>query len=50
MIGLPIGKLLREGCAGNLEIKLGKGFNLSVPITHALKAKAEPIPELDPIE
>jgi hypothetical protein len=50
MIGLPIGKLLREGCAGNLDIKLGKGFNLSVPITHALKENAEPPPELDPIE
>jgi hypothetical protein len=33
-----------------LNIKLGKKFELSVPITHSLNAKIETIPELDPVE
>jgi hypothetical protein len=33
-----------------LDVRLGKGFKLSVPITHSLKAKIEPLPESDPIE
>jgi hypothetical protein len=33
-----------------LNIKLGKNFELSVPITHSLNAKIEPIPEQDPME
>jgi hypothetical protein len=33
-----------------LDVRLGKGFNLSVPITHSLKAKIEPLPESDLIE
>jgi hypothetical protein len=33
-----------------LNIKLGKNFELFVPITHSLNAKMEPLSELDPIE
>jgi hypothetical protein len=33
-----------------LNIRLGKNFELSVPITHFLNAKIEPIPELDLVE
>jgi hypothetical protein len=33
-----------------LNIKLGKIFELSVPITHSLNAKIELVPELDPVE
>jgi hypothetical protein len=35
---------------GKLNIRLGKNFELSVPITHSLNAKIEPILELDPVE
>jgi hypothetical protein len=31
-------------------IRLGKNFELSMPITHSLNAKIEPIPEQDPME
>jgi len=50
MIGVPIIKLLQEGHNGKLDIKFGKVFSFSIPITHAVKVKAEPFPELDPIE
>ena len=50
MIGVPIIKLLQEGCNGKLNIKFGKGFSFSIHITHAVKVKAEPLPKLDPIE
>jgi hypothetical protein len=33
-----------------LNIRLGKNFELSVPITHSLNAKIVPIPELDLVE
>ena len=29
---------------------MGKGFSFSMPITHAVKVKVEPLPKLDPIE
>jgi hypothetical protein len=35
---------------GKLNIKLGKNFELSMPIIHSLNTKIEPIPELDPVE
>ena len=50
MIGVPIIKLLQEGRNGKLNIKFEKAFSFSIPITHAVKVKAEPLPELDPIE
>ena len=50
MIGVPIIKLIHEGRNGKLDIKFGKGFSFSMPITHTVKVKAEPLPELDPIE
>ena len=33
-----------------MNIKLRKNFKLSIPITHSLNAKSEPIPEEDPME
>jgi hypothetical protein len=48
MIGVPIINLLQEGRNGKLDIKFGKGFSFSMPITHAVKVKAEPLTELDP--
>jgi len=36
MIGVPIIKLLQEGGNGKLNIKFGKGFSFSIPITHAV--------------
>ena len=39
MIGVPIMKLLQEGRSGKLDIKFGKGFSFSMPITHAVKVK-----------
>jgi hypothetical protein len=33
-----------------LNIKLGKNFELSMPITYSLNTKIEPLPESDPIE
>jgi hypothetical protein len=41
-----IERLIHEGKKGKLNIRLGKkNFELSVPITHSLNAKIEPIPE-----
>ena len=50
MIGVPIIKLLQEDRNGKLDIKFGKGFSFSMPITHIVKVKAEPLPKLDPME
>jgi hypothetical protein len=50
LIGQPIERLIQEGQTEKLNIKLGKNFELSVPITHSLNTKMEPLPELDPIE
>jgi hypothetical protein len=47
LIGQPIERLIQEGQTGKLNIKLGKNFELSVPITHSLNTKMEPLPELD---
>ena len=33
-----------------MNIRLGKNFKLSIPNTHSLNAKSEPIPEKDPME
>jgi hypothetical protein len=35
---------------GKLNIRLGKTFELSMPITHSLNAKIQPIPEQDPMD
>jgi hypothetical protein len=50
LIGQPIQRLIQEGQTGKLNIKLGKNFKLSMPITHSLNTKIEPLLELDPIE
>ena len=50
MIGVPIIKLPQERHSGQLDIKFGKGFSFSMPISHAVKVKAEPLPEVDAIE
>ena len=50
MIGVPVIKLLQEGRNGKLDIKFGKGFRFSMPITRTVKVKAEPLPKLNPIE
>jgi len=50
MIGVPIIKLLQEGRNGKLNVKFGKRFSFSMPITNTVKVKAEPLSELDPIE
>jgi hypothetical protein len=44
LIGQPIEKLIQEGQTGKLNIKLRKNFELSVPITHSLNTKMEPLP------
>ena len=35
---------------GKLNIRLGKNFKLSIPITHSLNAETEPIPKEDSME
>jgi hypothetical protein len=50
LIGQPIERLIQEGQTGKLNIKLGKNFKLSVPITHSLNNKIEPFPESEPLE
>jgi hypothetical protein len=50
LIGQPIERLVHEGRTGKLNIRLGKNFELSIPITHYLNAKIEPIPEQDLME
>ena len=50
LIGQPIERLIQEGQMGKLNIRLGKNFKLSIPITHFLNAESEPILEQDPME
>jgi hypothetical protein len=50
LIGQPIERLIQEGQTGKLNIKLGKNFEISMPITHSLNTKIEPLPESDPID
>jgi hypothetical protein len=50
LIGQPIERLIQEGQMRKLNIKLRKNFELSMPITHSLNTKIEPLPESDPIE
>jgi hypothetical protein len=50
LIGQPIERLIQEEQTGKLNIRLGKNFKLSIPITHSLNAKTEPIPEEDPMK
>jgi hypothetical protein len=50
LIGQPIERLIHEEKKGKLNIRLGKNFELSVPITHSLNAKIEPNPKLDLVE
>jgi hypothetical protein len=50
LIGQPIERFIHEGQMGKLNIKLGRNFELSMPITHSLNAKIEPIHEQDPME
>ena len=47
LIGQSIERLIQEGQMGKLNIRLGKNFNLSIPITHSLNAESEPIPKED---
>ena len=50
MIGQPKERLILEGQTGKLNIRLGKNFKLSIPITHSVNTKTELIPEQDPME
>ena len=50
LIGQPIGRLIQEGQTGKLNIRLGKIFKLSTPITHSLNVETEPILEEDPLK
>ena len=50
LIGQPIERLIQEGQMGKLNIRLGKNFKLSIPITHSLNAESEPIPKEDPMK
>jgi hypothetical protein len=50
LIGQPIERLIQEGQTGKLNIKLGKNFELSMPITRSLNTKIEPLSESGPIE
>ena len=45
-----IERLIQEGQTGKLNIRLGKNFKLSIPITHSLNAESEPIPKEDPMK
>ena len=47
LIGQPIERLIQEGQWRKLNIRLGKNFKLSIPITHSLNAESEPILEED---
>jgi hypothetical protein len=47
LIGQPIERLIHEGKKGKLNIRLGKNFELSMPLTHSLHAKIEPIASLN---
>jgi hypothetical protein len=45
-----IERLIQEGQMGKLNIRLRKNFKISIPITHSLNAKTEPILEKDPMK
>jgi hypothetical protein len=49
LIGEPIERLIQEGQTRKINVRLGKGFKLSVPIIHSLKTKVKPFPELESI-
>ena len=50
LIGQPLERLILEGQTRKLNIRLGKNFKLSIPITHSLNAETEPILKEDPME
>jgi hypothetical protein len=50
LIGQPIERLIQEGRAGKLNIRLEKNFKLSIPITHSLNTETKPILEKDPMK
>jgi hypothetical protein len=50
LIGQSIERLIQEGQTGKLNIRLGKNFKLSIPITHSLNTETEPIPKENPME
>ena len=50
LIGQPIERLIQEGQIEKLNIRHGKNFKLSIPITRSINAETEPIPEEDPME
>jgi hypothetical protein len=50
LIGQQIERLIQKGQMGKLNIKLGKNFELSMPITRSLNTKIEPLSKSDPIE
>jgi hypothetical protein len=50
LIGEPIERLIQEGQTGKINVRLGKGFKLSVLIIHSMKTKVELFPELKSIE
>ena len=50
LIAQPIERLIQQGQTGKLNIRLGKNFKLSIPITHSLNAESELILEEDPME
>ena len=50
LIGQPIERLIQEGQTRKLNIRLGKNFKLSIPITHSLNIETKPSLEQDPME
>ena len=50
LIGQPIERLIQEGHTGKLNVRLRKNFKLSIPITHSLNTKSEPILKENPME
>jgi hypothetical protein len=50
LIREPIERLIQEGKTEKINVRLGKGFKLSVPIIHSLKTKVESFPKLESIE
>jgi hypothetical protein len=50
LIGELTERLIQEEQIGKINVRLGKGFKLSMPIIHSLKTKVEPFPELKSIE
>ena len=50
LIEQPIERLIQEGHTRKLNIRHGKNFRLSIPITRSLNAESEPIPEKKTME